>query len=59
MPDTVRCRIATSIAKLRQSPQVEGPDVILAISLNEETRVAKGLHSVLGFQMLPNGEAYV
>ena len=55
---TYLCRIATSIAKLRQAPQVEAPDVILSISLNEETRVAKGLHSVLNFQMPPNGTVH-
>lgn len=48
-------RLCRGVAKLRLSNQIEACDVVIGINLYEESRVAKGLPSMLGFELRSNG----
>ena len=48
-------RLCRGVAKLRLSQHVEECDVVIGINLYEESRIAKGLASMLGWQTRSNG----
>jgi len=52
-------RLCRSAAKLRLSHEIKVCDVVISINLYEESRVAKGLPSLLGFEVRSNGRQNV